>query len=151
MDHGAHTSRPGFTLIELLVVIALVSIVVATTTVGLSRGSDDAVLAALAAQVLDLDTHARLYARAHETVVMSVDAVGEGLELRAARSSGVVAERRFPYGVRGRLRTSGGADTVRVDRLGRSPDYALELECHGVVRLLRVTGLTGCPDAGGEP
>ena len=140
---GAFGGGGGFTLIELLAVIVIITLTTGTVTVGLASANTSAQLRRAVAQWRTLDARARTLSRALGPITMRYQMQQPFVQLSRLDSDEQLAEITLPRNVNARLVTDRPTDTVLFDRLGRTPDYDVQMTIDDRVVAWRVCGLTG--------
>ncbi len=133
--------RRGLTLIELLAVITLITMVAGIALAGLSSGSDNARLRAMAAELGGFDAHARRVAERHGAV--AIERV-DSRRFRLVGCDGTVASLLLRHGAEATLMVDNAPATrITVDAIGRSPDYDLLIQLNDLEQRITIAGLTG--------
>ncbi len=133
----------GFTLIELLAVIVIVTLATGIVTVGLASAKTSAQLRGAVAQWRTLDARARTLSRALGPVTMRYEKEPQRLQLARVESDELLAKIQLPKKVHADLVTEHPTDTIVFDRLGRTPDYDVQMMIDDRVVAWHVCGLTG--------
>ena len=133
----------GFTLIELLAVIVIITLTTDIVTVGLASANTSAQLRGAVAQCRTLDARARTFSRALGPVTMRYEEEPQRLQLSRVESDELLATIQLPKKVHAALVTEHPTDTIVFDRLGRSPDYDVQIMIDDRVVAWHVCGLTG--------
>lgn len=137
----------GLTLLETLAAVALLALAASALAVSLGGATDAERLAALRAELLDLDARARLLARSAGGAVLSLEDDGARLRVAAPAVAEPALRRALPRPWTLRLeRRAGEAEgAVAYDARGRCPDYAFIIATPAGEHRIPVAGLTGCP------
>ena len=140
---GAFGGGGGFTLIELLAVIVIITLTTGTVTVGLASANTSAQLRRAVAQWRTLDARARTLSRALGPVTMRYEEQPQLLQLSRVEADELLAKIQLPKKVHADLVTEHPTDTIVFDRLGRTPDYDVQMRIDDRVVAWHVCGLTG--------
>lgn len=140
----------GLTLIELLSVIVIISLVAGAAMVRLGPIQENVALRSFAASMKELDGRARLHALTGERVKIEVDEELNEIHLIAFERDELLSRERLPHGVRIRFVVGReGTSSIVFDRLGRSPDYEIEVAQEAARIVWQVRGDTGLIVEGG--
>ncbi len=133
----------GFTLIELLAVIVIITLTTGIVTVGLASANTSAQLRGAVAQWCTLDARARTLSRTLGPVTMGYEEEPQLLQLARVESDELLATIQLPKEIHAALVTEHPTDTIVFDRLGRTPDYDVQMMIDDRIVAWHVCGLTG--------
>lgn len=145
MKHVSRSARRGFTLLEALAVAAIFAIALSAATTGIGSAHEAAASRAFSAALRDLDARGRLAARTIGPIELRCDPNAQAVLAQLITTGEVLALVEIPPGAAAQFVDDRRhpVSAVRLDRAGRSIDFAMCIVTPGGEVLLHVAGLTG--------
>tara|TARA_R110002072_G_C7977582_1_gene535731 strand:+ start:9140 stop:9598 length:459 start_codon:yes stop_codon:yes gene_type:complete len=142
MQAQFHRKDLGYTLVELLVVMLLLGLMAAMTAPNLFATSQRAKQEKLVAELIDLDTRARVLSGRHDMCLIRFSENQSQIQLVVVNEDLMVIQRvQIPDYATAEFNRA--IDTIEFDRLGRSKDYGYQILFDELSIKVRFNGLSG--------